>query len=159
LLQSTLMPRIQTKFFGNRECDPESVYSFPSGLPGFEEQRSFFFLTMPGSEPLLFMQSMTTSSLCFVLLPILVVDPAYDLLLTPEEIAHLQLRPDAAPRIGEDILCAVMVCSEGGATPTVNMMSPVIVNLKARTGLQVIHGDSGYSHRHLLHLEEELVSC
>jgi flagellar assembly factor FliW len=155
----TRMPRIQTKFFGSRDCDPESLYSFPWGLPGFEEHRSFIFLTMPGSEPLLFMQSMTTRNLCFVLLPIRVVDPAYDIHLTPEETALLQLRPDEVPRIGENILCAVMVCSESGATPTVNLMAPVIVNLKAKTGLQAIQGGSGYSHRHQLRLEEALVPC
>jgi flagellar assembly factor FliW len=153
------MPRIPTKFFGDRDCDSGSLYSFPSGLPGFEEQRSFFFLTMPGSEPLLFMQSMSTRSLCFVLLPILVVDPAYDIRLTSEELALLQLPPDEIPRIGKEILCAAMVCSESEGTPTVNLMAPVIVNLKAKIGLQSIQGDCGYSHRHHLHFEETLVSC
>jgi flagellar assembly factor FliW len=38
-------------------------------------------------------------------------------------------------------------------------MAPIVVNLKNKTGLQAIHGDSGYSHRHPLRLEEELVAC
>ena len=153
------MPRILTKFFGDRECDSESLYSFPCGLPGFEEQHSFLFLSMPGSEPLLFMQSMTTRSLCFVLLPILVIDPSYCLQLTPEDISLLQLPAGSSPRIGMDVLCAAMVCSEGGETPTANLMSPVVVNLRAKTGVQVIQCDRGYSHRHQLNFEEAVVTC
>ena len=153
------MPRILTKFFGERDCDSESLYSFPCGLPGFEEQRSFLFLSMPGSEPLLFMQSVTTRSLCFVLLPILVVDPSYCLQLTAEEASILQLPAGSSPRIGKDVLCAVMVCSEGGETPTANLMSPVVVNLRTKTGMQVIQFDRGYSHRHQLNLEKAVVAC
>jgi flagellar assembly factor FliW len=153
------MFRISTKFFGDRDCDADSIYTFPAGVPGFEDQQSFCFLTIPGSEPLLFMQSMSTRSLCFVLLPILVVDPDYDIRLTEEELAMLELPAGARPRIGRDILCAALVCSEAGAPPTVNLMSPIVVNLKTKTGMQAIHGESGYSHRHPLRLVEELVAC
>lgn len=153
------MLRIPTKFFGDRECDADSIYTFPGGLPGFEGQRSFCFLTMPGSEPLLFMQSTTTQNLCFVMLPILVVEPDYQVALSEEELAMLELPPDRTPKIGRDILCAALVCSAAGARPTVNLMAPIAVNLKTKTGMQVIHGESGYSHRHPLRLEEELVAC
>lgn len=159
LLSVTPMLRIPTKFFGDRECDADSIYSFPAGLPGFEDQHSFCFLTMPGSEPLLFMQSTTTQNLCFVMLPILVVDPDYRVALTGEELAMLELPAERPPKIGRDILCAALVCSEAGAQHTANLMAPIVVNLKTKTGLQAIHGDSGYSHRHPLRLEEELVAC
>ncbi|HVW07879.1 MAG TPA: flagellar assembly protein FliW [Bryobacteraceae bacterium] len=153
------MLRIATKFFGDRDCDADSIYTFPVGLPGFEDQQSFCFLTIPGSEPLLFLQSTTSANLCFVLLPILAVDPDYRIALTEEELAMLQLPAGSNPRIGREILCAALVCSEGSARHTVNLMSPIVVNLKAKTGLQVIHSESDYSHRHPLRLQEELVAC
>jgi flagellar assembly factor FliW len=159
LLKVTPMLRIPTKFFGDRECDADSIYTFPAGLPGFEDQHSFCFLTMPGSEPLLFMQSTTTQNLCFVMLPILVVDPDYNTALTEEELATLELPADRTPKIGREILCAALVCSEAGTRPSVNLMAPIVVNLKTKTGLQVIHGESGYSHRHPLRLQEDLVAC
>ena len=153
------MLRIATKFFGERECDVDSIYTFPAGLPGFEDQHSFCFLTAPGSEPLLFMQSTSTQNLCFVMLPILVVDPDYKVALAGEELAMLELPPGRTPQIGRDIHCAALVCSGGGAQPTVNLMAPIAVNLKTKTGIQAIQGESGYSHRHPLRLEEELVAC
>lgn len=153
------MPRIQTKFFGEREFETDALYSFPSGLPGFEDQRSFLFLKIAGAEPLLFMQSMSTPHLCFVLLPILVVDPDYQLTLMPEELSELRLPANERPVIGRDVLCAAMVCTGDGRSPTANLMAPVIVNLRTNVGLQAIQGGSGYSHQHRLRYEEALVSC
>ena len=41
------MPTTISKYFGNIEYLGEAVYEFPAGLPGFEEHRSFLFLTQP----------------------------------------------------------------------------------------------------------------
>jgi flagellar assembly factor FliW len=153
------MPKIPTKFFGELDCDAGALYSFPSGLPGFETHTSFFFLTIPGAEPLMLLQSALSANLCFVLLPVLVVDRDYDLRLTPDEASELGLPPDRSPAIGRDVLCAAMVCSGDEAAPTVNLMAPVVVNLHTKVGMQVIHGDTGYSHRHSLQLGEAVLSC
>jgi flagellar assembly factor FliW len=153
------MPRVLTKFFGECDCESTALFSFPGGLPGFEDQTSLFFLTIPGSEPLFFLQSASMRDLCFILLPVLVVDPNYRLELTPEELSDLQFSPGEEPVIGPDVLCAAIVSSGDGAAPTVNLMAPIVVSLKAKIGIQAIHGESGYSHRHPLPLEEALVAC
>jgi flagellar assembly factor FliW len=153
------MPRILTKFFGECDCEPTALFSFPAGLPGFEDQTSFFFLTIPGSEPLLFLQSASMRDLCFILLPVLVVDPHYRLELTADELSELQFSPGQKPAIGPDVLCAAIVSSGNGEAPTVNLMAPIVVGLSAKIGIQAIHGESGYSHRHPLPLEEALLAC
>jgi len=153
------MPKIPTKFFGELDCDADAIYSFPSGLPGFETHRSFFFLKIPGTEPLMLLQSALSANLCFVLLPVLVIDQDYDLRLTPDELSELGLPRDRHPVIGRDILCAALVCSSNEEAPTANLMAPVVVNLQTKVGMQVIHGDSGYSHRHSLHSREAVLSC
>ena len=91
------MPRISTRFFGERDCEPHALYSFPEGLPGFEDQRLFCFLTIPDAEPLAFLQSASLKNLCFILLPILVVDPGYQLDLAPQDLTDLLLPVDRQP--------------------------------------------------------------
>jgi flagellar assembly factor FliW len=135
------------------------VFHFPSGLPGFEDHQDFVFLHVPQSEPLMFLQSLSSKNLCFVLLPILVADPNYRLNLTPEELFELELPAGTEPLIGEDILCATLICVARGETPTANLMAPVVVNLRKHIGVQVIHGDSGYSHQHPLLFHEPALSC
>ena len=153
------MPQILTKFFGEMDCEPGSVYSFPMGLPGFEEQHSFCFLTIPSAEPLLFLQSLTLRNLCFILLPILVVNPHYKLELTPDELSELGLPAGRTPVIGQDVLCAAIVCCGHGESPTANLMAPVVVNLHTKVGVQVLHADSACSHRHALTFEEAVLPC
>ena len=151
--------RIQTKYFGAIECGTESVYHFASGLPGFEEERDFAFLSRPDSHPILFMQSLANVDLCFLLLPILAVEPQYKLSLSPEDLAELRLPDKADLKIGEDILCGALICAgDGQAPPTANLLAPIVLNLSERIGMQVIQSQSGYSHRHPL-IAEELAPC
>src|SRR5580700_4753131 len=105
------MPRILTKFFGECDCESTALFSFPTGLPGFEDQTAFFFLTIPGSEPMFFLQSASMRDLCFILLPVLVVDSHYRLELTIEELSELQFSRVREPVIGPDVLCAAIISS------------------------------------------------
>ena len=70
------MPVIETKNFGRVEYGADSALEFPRGLPGFENRRGFLPLHQPENDPLLFLQSLEEPGLCFVTVPVLVVDPA-----------------------------------------------------------------------------------
>ena len=61
---------------------------FPHGIPAFETERCFRLIDR---EPLLFLESVTTPELSFLLLPISLIDPDYRLALTAEDRATLQM--------------------------------------------------------------------
>ena len=158
------MPRIQTKSFGKVEYSSGAVFEFPCGLPGFESEREFVFLMRPGAAPLMFMQSVSTPELCFILLPVLAADPNYKLRLAAEDLAALRFPVGRQPRVGKDVLCAVLVCAAGKERPqpTINLLAPIIVNLKLQIGIQAIQNQSGYSCRQPLFPPQpkgELVPC
>ena len=154
------MPSIQTRCFEEIEFAEGSVYHFPGGLPGYENERDFVFLNRPDSHPLMFMQSARTPELCFILLPVRVVEADYQLSLDEDALSELGLPLSREPRIGEDILCAVIICARGnGEPPTANLLAPIVVNLRDRVGIQAIQTQSGYSHRHPLLPREELAPC
>jgi flagellar assembly factor FliW len=144
------MPNVLTRFFGELEYQTEALFRFPSGLPGFEDHRNFVFLKKPGLEPLMFLQSLDTRSLCFILLPIRAIDQNFQLELTNDEIGEIGLDTERAPAIGEDILCAAMICAGEPGGPTANLMAPIVVNLHNNIGMQVIHAEASYSHRYPL---------
>lgn len=154
------MPRTATRFFGECEYDTQDVFSFPSGLPGFEDQHSFIFLKVPDSEPLMFLQSLTEHTLCFILLPVRAIVPDFAIELTSEERHELRLPAGIQPQIGTDILCGALICAAAaGDAPTANMVAPIVVNLKDKVGIQVIQGGSQYTCRHPLTLEEAVPAC
>ena len=158
------MPRVQTKCFGEVDYSPDAVFEFPYGMPGFEAEHEFVFLERPATHPLMFMQSVSSPDVCFILLPALAADPRYKLRLAEEDLAALRLSAGRQPRIGKDVLCAVLVCAGGEERPdpTANLLAPIVVNLKRQIGIQAIQTQTEYSYRYPLVPQghhEELIAC
>ena len=153
------MPRLVSKYFGELDYSTEAAFQFPEGIPAFEDQTTFVFIEQPQTHPLVFMQSLVNPGLCFITVPVRVAAPAYRPDLSPEDLAALDLAPELAPRIGSDILCLALVTVSKGAEATVNLASPIVLNLRNRKAVQAILPSSGYSLRHPLPAQEDLVPC
>lgn len=138
--------KLQTKYFGEIDYDSSEAITFPAGLFGFEEERSFLLLPFDGSgENLLCLQSTATPALAFV-----VMDP-------------FSLCPDYAPSLRkaelqlfgtEDIqgLCFYVMCvvKHPVSASTVNLKCPVVIHPGKREARQVIMETGDYGMRHSL---------
>jgi flagellar assembly factor FliW len=133
------MPKLSTVYFGELEYSNHDVMDFPAGLPGFEDQIAFLFIEQPHTRPLVYIQSLLNPKLCFLALPVLMVDPNYRLSLSAEDLTALGLSSSAPPKIGSEIGCFTLLTLTEGADPTVNLLAPIVINLQSRKGLQVIH--------------------
>jgi flagellar assembly factor FliW len=153
------MPLVETKYHGTLSYTEESVFDFPHGLPAFEGEKSFMLIQASGeasttqgdtgaSARLVFLQSMTRASLCFVAFPILVVDEKYELAIAPEDLEELGLEVYRQPVLGEEVQVLALVSLHAKFQATANLMAPVVLNVKSRRGLQAIRRDSRYSHAH-----------
>ena len=153
------MPRLSTVYFRELEYSNDSIFDFASGLPGFEDQIAFLFIEQPQTRPLVFMQSLLNPGLCFLALPVLTIDAAYRLHLSSDDLTALEFDPDSEPKIGSEIGCFVLMTVTEDGPPTVNLMSPVVINLRSRKGIQAIPAASEYPLRHPLTLEKEPAPC
>jgi flagellar assembly factor FliW len=142
------MAQVETKYFGSMPCSEESVFVFPLGLPGFEDEKHFVPIELPQHAPLIFLQSLSHPALCFLAFPILVVDRDYHLAVTREDLAALELDPDRQPALSTDVAVLGILSLHDGFSATANLMAPIVVNLKTRRALQAIRQDSRYSHQH-----------
>lgn len=153
------MPSTETRHFGVIQYREDSVFDFPEGLPGFEDQRRFLLLERPDARPLVFVQSLSAAGLCFIALPVRVAKSDYQLCMPPEELASLDLNIARQPEIGEEVLCLALVSLQENRPPTVNLLSPLVINIRTRRGLQTIQADSGYSHQYPLPPQEGVDAC
>lgn len=142
------MPLIETKYFGTMSYEGESVFDFPCGLPAFEEEKRFVFIEIAEYAPLVFLQSLTRPSLCFLALPVLSADPDYRLELSSEDGAALEL--EGQSECGGGITALALLSLHDGFPATANLMAPVVVNVRTRRALQAIRMDRRYSHQHPL---------
>ncbi|MEO7653173.1 MAG: flagellar assembly protein FliW [Bryobacteraceae bacterium] len=142
------MPFLATKYFGLMEYDTSATVDFPFGIPAFENERQFLLIEQASMAPLLFLQSLTHADLCFLTLPVLNLEPSYQLEILHDDIRALGLDDSRQPRIGDEILCLALIAAAENCPATANLWAPLVINRAARKGLQAIRPDSVYSPRH-----------
>lgn len=129
--------KVDTYLFGAVEVNPEKVITFPNGLVGFEQSKRFMLAHEEGAaQP----TSYTLQSLDMPTLAFQIVDPVtlgynYELALTDAEMALLQ-----SPAPEEVAVMQVLFKKEGDgkASITPNLRAPLVINAKARIGLQKV---------------------
>lgn len=147
--------KINTKYFGEIDCDETQVLRFPKGLFGFEEETSFALLSFEGDGMLLCLQSMATPQLAFVMMDPFALDGSYAPVLQPEELEALEV--DDSQELYYYVLCAV---KNPVSESTVNMRCPVAINGDAQCAMQVILEDAAWHMRHkLAEFSKEEASC
>jgi len=124
--------QINTRF-GVQEIDADSIISFPDGLPGFESLKKFSLLHEEGAQTLLYLQSLDDAD---VQLPL--VDPDhfqvnYQINLSDEELQKLQLE---SPEDATILVTVSKTDNTEDAGLHANFMGPIVLNTKARTGMQ-----------------------
>lgn len=149
---------VQTKYFGAIECDSTTVIDFPLGVPGFEGLVQFICLEQPEFRPLVYLQSVADPNICFLTLPAQTIDPAYELEIGSEHAVLLGLQQPTA--IGTDLLCLAILSAGQENVPTANLLSPVVIHVRARRGLQVVQVTSQHDWRHpLVRDNAEGIAC
>lgn len=127
--------KVETFLFGSVDVNPEQVIEFPAGLLSFENNKRFMLIHETESgDPV----SFTLQSLDDPHLALQIIDPAalgftYELALTDAETASIKLTDPA-----DAVVVLVLFKQEGKATAGMgaNLRAPLVVNTKARLGLQ-----------------------
>ena len=126
--------KIDIERFGlqNVPVDPDTLFSFPQGLVGFENCRRFKLFHEEGKNTVFWLQSVDDTSIMFPIVTPDALDIEYQIELSDDECAQIELKS------ADDAIVAVIVYrdeAEGGRI-VANTRSPVILNLKARQGMQ-----------------------
>lgn len=138
--------KLETRLFGAIEYDEGDVITFPAGLPSFEDETKFLLLPLgPAANDPLYLQSVTTPALAFVMMNPFSLNPDYAPRLRPRELKDLQVNRD------ED-LCFYVLCAmkRPVENSTVNLKCPIAFNPDARVAYQVILDTDDYNMRHPL---------
>ena len=133
---------IETPRFGKVSFVQSDVIEFPWGLPGFADARRFLALSLADQPNFVWLQSLDDTSLALPCSDPWQIFPDYDPKLPGYATAALELEhPDDF-----SILCVVVV-TKGAEEMTMNLLAPVIINLRTRRGRQVMLESSEYSVR------------
>lgn len=139
------MVSIESRHFGRLEIQEDKILRFPRGLVGFADATTFCLLGLPETEPYQWLQGVTRPDLAFLVLPLQLLDPAYQVALSETERQTLKLEPDDLP-----LILGIVTVPEDPQDATINKMAPLVLNERQRLGHQVVNEYPGYRTRHLI---------
>ncbi|KAF0818998.1 MULTISPECIES: flagellar assembly protein FliW [Cytobacillus] len=133
---------ILTKFHGEQEINRENIIAFPSGIPGFLEEKEFYILPLEGTD-LFVLQSVKTTEVAFIVTDPFVLYPQYEFVLPEEAIEKLEIQSD------KDVATfAILTVREPFQDTTANLQAPVVINQTKKLGKQVILIQTSYGTKH-----------
>jgi flagellar assembly factor FliW len=136
------MKKTDTSRFGKIEFDETQALSFPEGLLGFTEYKEYILLEHKPGSPFMWLQSLESPDLAFVITNPFLIKKDYLENLSPEEEALIQQENDI-------IVFSLVTIPHGKAEETtINLLGPIVIDTKTRQAKQVILANSGYSHCH-----------
>ncbi len=137
--------KTQTMYFGEIEYTEDEILTFPKGLFGFDDERSFLLLPFSDAGTMFSLQSVRTEELAFTLMHPFSLCAGYAPVLREEELKELDAERS------EDLYYYVMCTVKNPAgESTINMKCPLAINPDTRRGMQVILDDDTWEMRHKL---------
>lgn len=125
--------KINTKNFGEMEFTEESIISFVQPLYGFEDYKDFVIIENDEVPGIVWLQSCEEPDLCFIMIsPKVAVDvEKYKKHIPEAELAKIEATSDFECWL-------VMVVKDTIEESTVNLKSPVVINLENSQAMQII---------------------
>jgi flagellar assembly factor FliW len=130
--------RIQTDRFGTFEVEDKDPIHFPQGMIGFPLEKQFVLLRQRDDSAIGWLQSTTNPALAF---PVVSIDA---LAVTYPAIAAAPTPGQKEEQADPHAVMAVL-CASAGQPPTVNLLAPIVVNVRSRKGAQILLENSTFS--------------
>lgn len=128
------MNQIQGTRFGAITFENNDIVTFPEGLIGFPELRTFLILAHGENTPFRWLQSIEEPGMAFLTADPCHFIPDYAIDMTDEQAAELGLEIET-PTL---ILTTVSMPGGNPKDMTINLAGPIVVNLAKQSGFQLI---------------------
>jgi flagellar assembly factor FliW len=140
--------RVESRKFNTvLELDESDVIRFPHGLIGFTDETRFVLLERDNSPRIAWLQSVDNPDLA---LPVVSCHELAEPL--PDAAVEEAVSDDDEIDTSDDTAILVVLTCQTGMVPTVNMMAPLVVDSRSRTGKQVLLKDRRFATREPLSL-------
>lgn len=140
---------VNTASFGTLEIDPQDIYQFPHGIPGFEEYLHYIIVQPDPTLPFCYLQSVEESNLALLVCNPFLFFTNYDFQLSDTHQQELNITNEA-----DVAVWSVVTIDKENDGATMNLLAPIIVNIQEKRGKQVILHDSSYLIKHKLSFPE-----
>lgn len=140
------MRKVNTLRFGEVEVAEDKIVHFADGIPAFEDEHEFMIVPYDEESPYVFLQSLETPDLAFLMTMPFVFFPDYEFEIDDDNQEKLGLHNQ------EDMLIYTLLTVNDGKVEdmTANLMAPVVLNTANMQARQLVLDKSRYTTKHRL---------
>ncbi|PKM13326.1 MAG: flagellar biosynthesis protein FliW [Gammaproteobacteria bacterium HGW-Gammaproteobacteria-3] len=136
---------IKSKLLGNQQIDPDTILTFPEGIPGFENQTRFKLFHQENNPIIHWLQAVDDEELTFSVASPGLFNINYSFLLTDRERSLLNLETE------DDLVILILLQTDDTqqeTRPTIKgaIKAPILINSTRKTGMQ----------KHLVQVEQSI---
>ncbi len=130
--------KVNSVFFGEQEIDPETIITFPQGIPGFEQYKEYKLFNTDEDPTVYLMQPIDAPDVIFSVALPESFNFAYQFTISDEDAALLQAN---AP---EEISILLLLARNGEEADTsekairANLHGPILLNAGTRLAMQKV---------------------
>ncbi|WP_301108979.1 flagellar assembly protein FliW [Sporosarcina sp.] len=135
--------QIETKFHGTIEIEPAETWSFPKGLPGFEEETEFALLPIEGNNAFQVLQSTKQANTAFIVANPYTLTENYSFEIDESTIGLLEI---TKPK--DVMVLGILSMKQPFEQSTINLQAPLIFQLHNKKVKQMIINDNRFEVRH-----------
>lgn len=140
---------LYTKYHGVIEYSEDQIINFKKGIPGFDKLTKFILAPIEGNSVFSLLHSTENLEVGFVTVSPFSIIKEYEFNLDDEIAENLKINSK------REILVLTTVCVDSDIKKiTVNLKAPIIINIKQKTGEQLILDNEKYLVKYPLFKEE-----
>ena len=143
--------KISTTRFGDVEVDDSNVITVLGGIIGFENYYRFVILDFLKDSQFRWLQSLNDPEVAFVICDPWYFFKDYNFELSDENQNELEIES-----LDDIVAVAISTIPADVTRTTLNLISPIVINLKKMIGKQVILYNSSYSTNHRIVLKVQI---
>jgi flagellar assembly factor FliW len=136
---------VNTQSFGELDIDPKDVYEFANGIPGFEENQRYIIVQPDPEMQFCYIQSIEVNNLAFLVCNPFLFYADYDFQLSDAFQQELNIENEA-----DVAVWSVVTIDRHNNEVSLNLLAPIVVNIRDKRGKQIILHDSDYQTKHKL---------
>jgi len=138
-----------TRDFGKVDIDEDKIIEFPEGIPGFKDENEFVLLPLEEDSLFVIMQSVNNSDLAFITIEPKSIIKDYEFVISEKTEELLEITG-----IEDIILLNIVNIKDELEDMTINLAAPLVININANLGKQVILDDNNYPVKYKLNKTE-----
>jgi len=143
--------KVKTTRFGDVEVNESKVITVLGGIIGFEHYTRFVILDFMKDSELRWLQSLNDQDVSFIICDPWYFFKDYDFELSDEDQKELEIES-----LDDIVAVAISTIPADVTRTTLNLISPIVINLKKMIGKQVILYNSSYSTNHRIVLKVQI---